>query len=57
MVMGEQGTIELRTGVMAKLMFEGKEIGWLGVNNDKNRLLCLEAKGTSVEIQLRKTKD
>ena len=57
MVMGEEGTIELKTGVIAKLMFEGKEVGWLGVNNDKNRLLTLEAKGTEVTIQLRKTKE
>jgi hypothetical protein len=54
MVMGGIGKIELKTGVMAELVFEGKVIGSLGVNDDRHRLIILEVKGTEVQIQLKK---
>ena len=54
MVMGIEGKIELEVGKGAELVFKGKVIGFIGVNDDRHELLTLEANGTEVTIQLKR---
>jgi hypothetical protein len=54
MVMGVDSKMELKEGSMSELIFEGKVVGRLGVNDDRNNTLTLEVKETKIEIHLKK---